>query len=161
MKLFWVFLVVVVIAIAVGLALAQPSQSIAIALDILVERYHSLDLWAVIVGVAAGAVGGVLAQGMQHRVGESGASYNSRVVWRGVWTSVIAAALAVVLTLALAAISPLEPLDVWATFLLIASSTLFAVALAIAFVCSMVAYAVVTRFTREWGGQYALIPHFG
>jgi hypothetical protein len=91
-----------------------------------------------------------------HKPGEQGREYNARVAMRGALTGILAAIVAAIVAAAFASAAPFNPLAPIESVILVFTSGLMLVAMAIAAATAMMAYAVPTR-AKAWGGQYAIV----
>lgn len=150
--------VLVAFAIAGAVVLFQPPQPPAdFDVYVLDEYYKSQMAWAGAIGVGMGILLGWLnTKRLYHRPGEPGYAFARRTAWRGIGAGGAAALVALAVALLMAAARTFGPLAPMEKMLLVPTSGLFLVILAIAAAAAMTIYAVVTRAT-PWGGQYALI----
>ena len=136
--------------------------SVPIIPDVLGERmeewYMDQVVMVAIVGLAAGAGSGVLAQRrLRHQPHEVAATFLSRVASWGFWTMGAMVLLAAVLFFARAASASFVPFTAFNRFLQLAASGKFFGVLGAAAATTAFTYAAVTR-GANWGGRYALLP---
>lgn len=160
--LYWVIVGLLLVFVVSGaLVLFEPPQPPAdFDVYVLEEYYRSQMTWAAAIGVGVGILlGWHYTRRLYHRPGEPGQVFIRRAAWRGIVAAVIATLVALVFALLMAAASAFGPLAPLEKVLLVPTSGLFMVVLAISAAVAMAVYAVVTRAT-PWGGQYALIKRF-
>jgi hypothetical protein len=129
--------------------------------DVLGERvddwYRGQTVIVAVVGLAAGAVSGLLVQRrLRHQPHENAGDFLSRVAGWGFWTLILMVVLAAALTAVFAATATFIPMAALNRFLALAATGKFFGVLGAGAVMAAAGYAAVTR-GANWGGRFALL----
>ena len=156
-RFFWIIAGLALVFAVAGALSFDPPQREDVELQLLVDFFRNQYVVAAVIGLVCGGLIGWLARrSIRHRPGDRGTDFDSRVAVRGLVAGMVAVLVTALATLSAAYLASWEPLAPGEKVVIAAQAALFYVVLAIAFVCALGTYALLTR-VGAWGGKYALV----